>query len=159
MMTTEDKRSFFENFSMDPALVLLLLRLVSASLLLAFLALTIWLISRDTRMTSELLMAQGGNRIRLQVIACDEKAELIGTRYALGPVTSIGRDTGNTIVLDDDYASSRHALITRRGEMWWLEDLGSSNGMLLNEIPLEEAAVVSSGDVITIGGTKLQFEF
>ena len=144
---------------MDPAVVLLLLRLISAVILLAFLALTVWLISRDTRMTSELLLAQGENRIRLRVIACESAAELVGMQYALGPVTSMGRDIGNTIVLNDDYASSKHALITRRGEMWWLEDLGSRNGMLLNDLPLEEAAVVSSGDVVTIGGTKLQFEF
>jgi len=144
---------------MDPALLLLILRLVSAVLLLAFLSLIVWLVWRDMRVTSELLLAQGGGRIRLRVIACEQRSQLVGTEYALGPVTSIGRDSANTIVLDDNYASSEHALITRRGELWWLEDLGSRNGMLLNDLPLEEAAVVSSGDVITIGGTKLQFEF
>jgi pSer/pThr/pTyr-binding forkhead associated (FHA) protein len=144
---------------MDPALLLLLLRLVSAILLLAFLALIIWLVSRDLRATSELLTAQGGSRIRLRLIASEEQEELVGTRYALGPVTSIGRDSSNTIVLKDNYASNRHAMITRRGDVWWVEDLGSRNGVLLNDLPLAEAAVVSSGDVIAIGGTRLQFEF
>nr|MBP6804905.1 FHA domain-containing protein [Chloroflexota bacterium] len=40
----------------------------------------------------------------------------------------------------------------------WLEDLGSRNGTLLNGAPLVETAVISAGDVITIGGTDLKVE-
>ena len=83
----------------------------------------------------------------------------MGTQYALRPVTSIGRASNNTVMLDDHYASNEHALITLRGGHWWVEDLGSRNGMLLNDLPLQDATVISSGDIITIGSTKLKIQF
>jgi pSer/pThr/pTyr-binding forkhead associated (FHA) protein len=45
-----------------------------------------------------------------------------------------------------------------RGQQWWLEDLNSRNGTLLNDVPLHEATVVSPGDIITIGSTHLKIE-
>ena len=73
-------------------------------------------------------------------------------------MTSIGRSSNNVIVLDDGYTSGQHSLITRRGKLWWLEDLASRNGTLLNDAVLTETAVLSTGDVITIGNIKLKLE-
>lgn len=143
---------------MDLPVVLLVLRLLSATLLLGFLVFVVWLIVKDMRLTAAALAEQGKEQGHLQVIANESSKPAVGTVYSLRPVTSIGRASSNTIVLDDSYASSEHALITRRGKQWWLEDLGSRNGLLLNELPLREAAVVSVGDVITIGSTKLKIE-
>ncbi len=143
---------------MDLTIVLLVLRLLSAALLLGFLLLVTWLIVRDMRLTAAALAEQSKEQGRLHVIANESNRPAVGTIYSLRPVTSIGRASSNTIVLDDSYASSEHALITKRGQQWWLEDLDSRNGLLLNELPLQEAAVVSMGDVITIGSTKLKFE-
>ena len=42
----------------------------------------------------------------------------------------IGRADDSTLVLDDDYASTRHARIALQGEEWYVEDLGSTNGTL-----------------------------
>jgi pSer/pThr/pTyr-binding forkhead associated (FHA) protein len=36
--------------------------------------------------------------------------------------------------------------------------LGSRNGTLLNDLPLKEAAVITTGDIITIGSTQLKVE-
>jgi hypothetical protein len=83
---------------------------------------------------------------------------LEGNQYPLLPVTGIGRNPSNTIVVEDDYASGEHLLIALRGQQWWLEDLGSSNGTLLNGQPLQEATIISVGDVITIGHTSLKLE-
>ncbi|MCB0017952.1 MAG: FHA domain-containing protein, partial [Anaerolineales bacterium] len=41
---------------------------------------------------------------------------------------------------------------------WLLEDLDSRNGTLLNQINVHEPTVVSSGDIIMIGDTKLKVE-
>ncbi|MFQ5401065.1 MAG: FHA domain-containing protein [Anaerolineae bacterium] len=143
---------------MNLALLLLLLRLLSAGLLLSFLALIAWLIYRDLQMTAAVILEKEGKQGSLRVIATESEDTAVGTVYSLAAVTSIGRAADNTIVLDDSYVSNQHALVTLRGGRWWLEDLGSRNGILLNELPLEEAAVITSGDIVTIGGTKLKME-
>jgi len=69
--------------------------------------------------------------------------------------TWIGRDSHNTIVLADAYASGRHALVRRDQEgRWWLEDLGSRNGSYVNGRRAESAQPLSSGDVVQIGRTR-----
>ena len=92
------------------------------------------------------------------MLASDAAVFALDTLFPLSSVTSLGRSGGNTIVIDDSYASSEHALITLRGEQWWLEDLGSRNGTSLNDLPVNEAIVLSQGDIITIGDTQLKFE-
>jgi putative membrane protein len=78
--------------------------------------------------------------------------------FPLLPITTIGRASSNTIVLDNGYVSTEHVLITRRGDQWWLEDMGSRNGTLLNGVELGESAVISVGDVIGIGQTQFKVE-
>lgn len=144
---------------MNTAVLLLVLRIVSALLLLSFLGLIAWLIYQDLKTTSALLSE--GQRVRgtLTVTRGNAKSTLAATQHPLMPITSIGRANSNTLVIEDEFASSRHALITLRGQQWWLEDLESRNGTLLNDNPLVAPAVVSSGDVITIGSTQVRIEF
>jgi hypothetical protein len=143
---------------MSPPEILLLLRLLSAALLLAFLGTIAWLIYHDMKITAAELSDRQRQYGYLRVIGNESDAPPVGTLFPLLPMTSIGRAPSNTIVLDHGYTSAEHALLTRRGRQWWLEDLGSRNGTLLNESPLEEAAVVSAGDTITIGDVKLKIE-
>lgn len=147
---------------MTPATTLLLLRLISAALLLAFLAIIAWLIYRDLQASTQLLADRRRPRGALSVISVgsdNANSSENGERYPLLPLTTIGRSPNNTLVLKDDYASGTHALISLKGEQWWLEDLGSRNGTLLNDLPLETSAVLSAGDVITVGNTQLKIEF
>ena len=143
---------------MSPEIVLLLLRLASAAVLLAFFGFIGWAIYQDVRLTSAALAAQSQPLGRLIVVENQAGTPAVGTRYPLLPVTSIGRSSSNVIVLDDGYSSGKHSLITRRGELWWLEDLASRNGTLLNDAPLTETAVLSTGDMITIGNINLKLE-
>ncbi|MHB8521279.1 MAG: FHA domain-containing protein [Limisphaerales bacterium] len=55
-----------------------------------------------------------------------------GVRVALQAVCSIGRSSKNSLVLDNAEVSRRHALIHAQGNEHWLVDLGSSNGVQLN---------------------------
>lgn len=144
---------------MSPSVVLLVLRIVSALLLLSFLGLIAWLIYQDLKVTSALLSE--GQRVRgtLTVTRGDPDSDPAETQHPLMPITSIGRASSNTIVIDDEYASSRHALISLRGQQWWLEDLESRNGTLLNDTQLAAPAVISSGDVITIGSTHVRVDY
>ena len=143
---------------MNLDLLLFLLRIIVALVLLGFLGAIAWLIYQDIRTTTTFLAKQAQSRGHLVVVANPAGEPAVGTRFPLLPVTSIGRAASNTVVLDDGYISSRHNLITRRGDLWWLEDLNSRNGTLLNETPLTETTVVSAGDVITLGAIQLKIE-
>ncbi|MFT4244991.1 MAG: FHA domain-containing protein [Micrococcaceae bacterium] len=68
----------------------------------------------------------------------------------------IGRAEDSTIVLDDDYASGRHARLFPQGSRWFIEDLGSTNGTYLNGLPLSRAAPVDLNTPIKIGQTTIE---
>jgi len=71
----------------------------------------------------------------------------------------IGRDPSNQVVIPDDTFTSRHhAWITFEEGDFWLEDLGSTNGTLLNGHPVVKRQVLSAGDKIRVGHTELTFE-
>lgn len=143
---------------MSAPILLFLLRLLSAALLLLFLGFIAWLIYRDLQVTSALLAQRGQTRGILRVIAPANGSLPLGQTIPLQPVTSIGRSPHNTIVLAEPYASGEHALIAWRGGQWWLEDLGSRNGTLLNAVPVQESTIITVGDVIEIGETQLKLE-
>lgn len=138
--------------------MLLGLRLVGAVLLLSFMGTLAWLLYRDLRTTSALLAQKSRPLGFVRLMQQPQDEAPTESLRPLFPITSIGRAPTNLIVIPDTYASSDHALIVRRGEQWWLEDLGSRNGTLLNDVRLTETAVVSPGDVITIGSTRLKIE-
>ncbi|MBU6402370.1 MAG: FHA domain-containing protein, partial [Verrucomicrobia bacterium] len=56
-----------------------------------------------------------------------------GVCVALHALCSIGRSSKNSLVLDHPAVSRRHALIHAQGNERWLVDLGSSNGVQLNQ--------------------------
>lgn len=84
---------------------------------------------------------------------------LAGTRVTLDarPIL-IGRADDSTLVLDDDYASTRHARIAMQGDEWYVEDLGSTNGTLLNDRRVDAPVEVHAGDVLKIGKTVLELK-
>lgn len=70
---------------------------------------------------------------------------------------SIGRKEGNTFILDDPYVSSFHAKIYIRDNDYVIEDLDSTNGILVNEDKINGEANLSAGDIVKIGNTVLKF--
>lgn len=90
---------------------------------------------------------------------------LTGATIALdrSPVL-IGRAPECTLVLADDYASSRHARLVPQDGQWRVEDLGSTNGTTLARSargpaePLTSATAVGVGAVIRIGRTALELQ-
>ncbi len=80
-------------------------------------------------------------------------------RYELSSsVNKIGRDRSNNIAIPADHHISRHHawVLQVQGE-FWVEDLGSTNGTLLNGEPIDERKQISSGDKLTFGKTELIF--
>lgn len=138
---------------MSLPVLLFILRLVGAALLLAFLGFIVWLIYQDLRSVARVAAAQHEPHGLLRQLDGDA-----GQVFPLAPVTSIGRAPGNNIVLENDYVSNEHALLMLRGKQWWVEDLNSRNGTLLNGEQLVAPTIISAGDVLTIGGCELKLE-
>jgi len=65
----------------------------------------------------------------------------------------LGRNPECTLVLDDDFASGRHARIFRRDGSWFVEDLGSTNGTYLGSSKLTAPTPVEVGTTLRIGKT------
>lgn len=82
---------------------------------------------------------------------------LAGSTVPLSPTSiSIGRSPSCTLVLEDSYASSRHARIFPKDGTWWLEDLGSTNGTTLAGHPVHGTVELSMGVPVRIGQTTLE---
>ncbi|MFE7561125.1 FHA domain-containing protein [Kitasatospora sp. NPDC057500] len=102
---------------------------------------------------------QGGGRRRgapTQLVVV--QGSLAGTTVALqGQTITLGRAHDSTIVLDDDYASSRHARIypDQTGQ-WTVEDLGSTNGTYLDRQRLTAPTPLQPGMPIRIGRTVIE---
>ena len=95
----------------------------------------------------------------------DEPSKLVvtqgptaGTTLDLGTtqVITIGRANDATIVVTDDYASSRHARIFAQDGQWIVEDLGSTNGTYLGRTKVTRPTPVPVGVPIRIGKTVFE---
>jgi DNA-binding SARP family transcriptional activator len=73
-------------------------------------------------------------------------------------VTTIGRRSDRTIVLDDTKASREHAEVRWHGQGFVVADSGSKNGTSVNGERISAARPLQTGDVIEIGSAQLQFE-
>ncbi len=82
----------------------------------------------------------------------------VGERLPLRAANAIGRDAGNDIPLPDEAASARHATLEVEDGAWWIEDLGSTNGTLVNGVRIERRERLRPGDEIGIGRVLLRLE-
>ncbi|OBR91889.1 FHA domain-containing protein FhaB [Clostridium ragsdalei P11] len=94
----------------------------------------------------------------LEVVNPGENANL--RRGAVIPVRreiTIGRKSDNQLMLEDPYTSGHHARIyIKNGKECILEDMGSTNGTLLNGKKLRGKHYLASGDEIKIGNTSFK---
>jgi Inner membrane component of T3SS, cytoplasmic domain len=82
---------------------------------------------------------------------------LAGTTIGLSDQQiTIGRANDATLVLNDDYASSRHARLFPQDGQWIVEDLGSTNGTYLDRQKVTQPTPVPPGVPIRIGKTVLE---
>jgi hypothetical protein len=80
-----------------------------------------------------------------------------GMEYDLEGGAVLGRGEQAEIRLEDPFASSRHAQITRQGGVMVVEDLGSTNGTYLNEEVLGGPAPLHPGDRVRIGDSEFTY--
>jgi pSer/pThr/pTyr-binding forkhead associated (FHA) protein len=75
-----------------------------------------------------------------------------GARYLLEDIIiTIGRETTNDIVVVDPEISRYHLRLRRERRGYSVEDMGSTNGTLLNGMPLTQPVVLSNGDILRLG--------
>lgn len=142
-------------------LLLFALRIVLLLLLYGFLGALAWLVWRELKQGSSAPARgeQAPRGARLTVVASGDSGYAEGRQFALVALTTLGRDLSNDIVLPDSYASANHARIERDREgRFWLVDMASSNGTLLNgqRIPASKPVPLDPGDVIAIGKVQLK---
>jgi pSer/pThr/pTyr-binding forkhead associated (FHA) protein len=77
-------------------------------------------------------------------------------KVALDRAVRIGREPGFELVIADDFVSQRHAQVVPGPGGPVLEDLGSTNGTVLNGAPLAAPALLSAGDEILLGAVRLK---
>jgi pSer/pThr/pTyr-binding forkhead associated (FHA) protein len=70
----------------------------------------------------------------------------------------LGRAPGSTLVLDDDYSSSRHARIFPQAGQWFVEDLGSTNGTFVGEQRINAPVLMSPGTAVRIGRNVIELQ-
>ena len=92
-----------------------------------------------------LIVERGGGLER------DQRFDLIGG-------LSIGRSKEADVQIEDRYASSIHARLFERGGRYFVEDMNSTNGTLLNGATLKGEAELIDGDTVQIGDTEFRLE-
>ena len=68
----------------------------------------------------------------------------------------LGRSPDNDVILRDPATSGHHARLERRDNQFWIVDLGSTNGTLVNGEPIQERQL-NHGDRLTIGQNAVHF--
>lgn len=71
---------------------------------------------------------------------------------------TVGRGHANDIPLEDEFASTQHARLEARKDGVWVEDVGSTNGTVVNGTRIDGPRKLAPGDVIRIGDTDFRFE-
>ncbi len=135
-------------------LALWILRLGFLALLYVFLFVVARVLVRDLRAASRGPAEPG----RLVVLASPRSEPPVGASFPLDAVTTLGRDLTNTVVVDDPFASTEHAILTFRGRVWYVEDRGSMNGTFVNGLQVSTPTVMGFGDQIQIGEVRFRLD-
>ena len=109
--------------------------------------------TRVTHLRQVLTPLSGGLECLVQVYG-----QNVGRKYDLfEDVVTIGRDPDNTILLESDSVSRRHARIERFGDHRWVIDLNSTNGTYLDDVLVQPRLRLCSGQFLKIGDTIFKY--
>lgn len=131
--------------------IVLVLRLITAIALFAFVGWALYSLYRETRRQGLILANRRVPGISLAI----KDSEGDSLRYFSQPEISLGRDPSCDISTKDDTTSARHAQFVYHHGQWWLEDLASTNGTFLNNTQILMPTVLTSGDEIKCGNTHI----
>lgn len=132
--------------------ILLVLRLLVTASLFVFLGVILTILIRGVNTQAKLLASRKVTPLSLMVQKEGQAPQMMNFSTA---EINIGRDPAIECRLDDETVSSRHARLSYHHSQWWVEDLNSTNGSRLNDVPLTIPTVIISGDKIQCGKTTL----
>jgi hypothetical protein len=130
-------------------------RLLFLGLLYLFLFGVARTLLRDLRQAAREPVAELG---RLVVVASPAGEPAQGSSIDLDAITTLGRDVNNAIVVDDQFASAQHAVLTFRGRTWYVEDLRSTNGTFVNGVRVDGLSPLGYGDELQLGQVRMRLE-
>lgn len=132
--------------------IVLLLRVLLALALYAFLGSAFWLLSRDLRRAARDVTHWELPSIGLEIRG--RKGSAIRRSFTQREVL-LGRDPHCDLRIANRSVSARHALLSFHDGQWWLNDLESTNGTRLNRRKVIGPTVLTSGDEIECGVARL----
>ncbi len=153
-------------------LALTLVRLAFLGLLWLFVLMTVMVLRKDLRQPAETRPTGRPRQPKAPKPAkVARQAKVRGTKLVVteGPLTgtviplntaqvTIGRAPDSTVVIEDDYASSRHARVYPSEGAWVVEDLGSTNGTWIDRTRITTPTVLPVGVPLRVGRTTLQLQ-
>ncbi len=128
--------------------VVLALRLLLTISLYGFLGWAFVNLWRDIKVQGALLASRKVPPISLTITRGKLPPQV---RHFVQPEITIGRDPACECPVEDEAISARHARLSYHHNQWWLEDLNSTNGTLLNQEMLDMPTVVTSDDKFKCG--------
>ncbi len=131
--------------------VVLALRALLAISLYAFLAWAFFSLWREIKQQGILLSLR---RVPPLTLTVSRQEHLTQEMYFTQGEIVIGRDPACQCPIDDDAVSAHHARLSYHHGQWWLEDLGSMNGVFLNRQKMAMPTVVISKDEFSCGETQ-----
>jgi pSer/pThr/pTyr-binding forkhead associated (FHA) protein len=137
------------------AIIVLILRILLAISLFAFLGWALLTIRQELRTHSLIVSTQ---RIPPLTIQWMDNGETISQQFNL-PEIVIGRDPTCELPVKNEMVSGRHARLSFHHNQWWAEDLQSTNGTYLNDERVYTATVLIEGDELRCGKLYFQIKF
>ncbi len=133
--------------------IVLVLRLLLAFALYGFLGWALYTLWQDVHRQAAGVASRRIPGINLTVQAGSEEAG--GVKHFIQPEIMLGRDPICDISVADETVSARHARLIFHHGQWWLEDLNSTNGTRLNQETVAQPIVLTTGDEIVLGSTRI----
>lgn len=133
--------------------IVLVLRLLLAFALYGFLGWALYTLWQDVHRQAAGVASRRIPGINLTVQAGNEEAG--GVKHFIQPEIMLGRDPICDISVADETVSARHARLIFHHGQWWLEDLNSTNGTRLNQETVAQPIVLTTGDEIVLGSTRI----
>jgi pSer/pThr/pTyr-binding forkhead associated (FHA) protein len=135
-------------------IVVLILRILLAAALYAFLFWAVFTIYRDLRVQTALLQSRKTPPLTLAVTnTLDEQAMSFST-----PEVVIGRSPACSYIIHNETVSSMHARLSYHQEQWWVEDLRSTNGTFINDERILSPTVMMNGDDLRCGQVNIRIQ-
>lgn len=135
-------------------IIALIVRILLALSLLAFMAILFITIWRQLKAQIKLIAPELQSFIRLVPVEEDPGGPFeIKQAEAL-----IGRDPNCKIHIANDTVSAQHSRLYFSDQHWWINDLNSTNGTFLNDEPIDRPCVLTENDTIAFGEVKFKVD-